>query len=129
MAGAVGPTGLPKIQLMPTRISVMPITAIMVPVTTGGKRSMRLTAGAIRMDTTPAPMMEPNSSCARPGSAVAMAAMGATEAKVTPIMTGSWMPNQRVAPSVWISVISPQQNRSAEISMATSSALSCSAGR
>ena len=89
---------------------------------------MRLTAGAIRMDTTPAPMMEPNSSCARrPGSAVAMAAMGATEAKVTPIMTGSWMPNQRVAPSVWISVISPQQNRSAEISMATSSALSCSA--
>ena len=130
MAGAVGPTGLPKIQLMPTRISVMPITAIMVPVTTGGKkRSMRLTAGAIRMDTTPAPMMEPNSSCAPagPGSAVAMAAMGATEAKVTPIMTGSWMPNQRVAPSVWISVISPQQNRSAEISMATSSALSCSA--
>ena len=65
MAGAVGPTGLPKIQLMPTRISVMPITAIMVPVTTGGKkRSMRLTAGAIRMDTTPAPMMEPNNSCA-----------------------------------------------------------------
>ena len=131
MAGAVGPTGLPKIQLMPTRISVMPITAIMVPVTTGGKkRSMRLTAGAIRMDTTPAPMMEPNSSCASPAPArVAMAAMGATEAKVTPIMTGSWMPNQRVAPSVWISVISPQQNRSAEISMATSSALSCSAGR
>ena len=35
--GAVGPKGLPKIQLMPTRIRLMPITAMMVPVTTGGK--------------------------------------------------------------------------------------------
>ena len=58
--GAVGPTGLPKIQLMPMRIRLMPITAMMVPVTTGGKkRSMRLTTGAIRMDITPAPMMAP----------------------------------------------------------------------
>ena len=52
--GAVGPTGLPKIQLMPTRIRLMPMTAMMVPVTTGGKnRSMRLTSGAIRIEITP----------------------------------------------------------------------------
>jgi hypothetical protein len=58
--GAVGPTGLPKIQLMPTRIRLMPMTAMMVPVTTGGKkRSMRLTMGAIRMEMTPAPMTAP----------------------------------------------------------------------
>ena len=37
MLGAVGPKGLPKIQLMPMRIRLMPITAMMVPVTTGGK--------------------------------------------------------------------------------------------
>ena len=122
MAGAVGPTGLPKIQLMPTRISVMPITAIMVPVTTGGKAQHAADGGRdqdghhARADDG----AEQQLRAAGPGSAVAMAAMGATEAKVTPIMTGSWMPNQRVAPSVWISVISPQQNRSAEISMATS---------
>lgn len=55
-AGAVGPTGLPKIQLMPTRISVMPMTAMIVPVTTGGKkRSIRLTSGAMRIETMPAP--------------------------------------------------------------------------
>jgi hypothetical protein len=42
--GAVGPTGLPKIQLMPMRISETPMTRMIVPVTTGGKkRSMRLT--------------------------------------------------------------------------------------
>ena len=65
MAGAVGPTGLPKIQLMPTRIRLMPMTVMMVPVTTGGKkRSMRLTIGAIRIEMMPAPMIEPNSSCA-----------------------------------------------------------------
>ena len=50
MFGAVGPTALPKIQLMPTRIRLTPITTMIVPVTTGGKkRSIRLTSGAIRM--------------------------------------------------------------------------------
>src|SRR5688572_8107673 len=129
-AGVVGPTGLPKIQLMPTRIRLMPITAMMVPVTTGGKkRSMRLTSGAVSIDTTPAPMMAPNSNCAPfwPGFALAMATMGATDAKVTPIITGSLMPNHCVAPSAWISVAMPQQNRSAEISSATSSGDSLSA--
>ena len=48
-----------------------------------------------------------------------MATIGATEAKVTPIITGSLMPNHCVAPSDWISVAMPQQNRSAEIRSAT----------
>jgi hypothetical protein len=48
---------------------------------------------------------------------LAIATMGATEAKVTPIITGSLMPNHWVAPSDWISVTRPQQNRSAEISI------------
>lgn len=90
--GAVGPTGLPKIQLMPTRIRLMPMTAMMVPVTTGGKkRSMRLTSGAIRMEITPAPITEPKISPAPavPPVVCAIEIMGATEAKVTPIITGS----------------------------------------
>ena len=130
MLGAVGPNGLPNIQLMPMRIRLIPITAMMVPVTTGGKkRSIRLTTGAINMATMPAPMMEPKISWAPavPGVALAIATIGATEAKVTPIMTGSLMPNHWVAPSDWISVTRPQQNRSADISMATCSGLSLSA--
>ena len=58
--GAVGPTGLPKIQLMPTRIRVTPITRMMVPVTSGGKNfSILPTKGAISMAMMPAPMMAP----------------------------------------------------------------------
>ena len=99
--GAVGPTGLPKIQLIPTRISVMPIMAIMVPVTTGGKkRSIRLTAGAMIMVMIPAPITVPKSNWAPswPGLACAMETMGPTAAKVTPIMTGSLMPKYCVKP-------------------------------
>ncbi len=106
------------------------MTAMMVPVTTGGKkRSMRLTAGAIRMEMTPAPMMEPKISPAPavPPVVCAIDTMGATEAKVTPIITGSLMPNHWVAPSAWISVTRPQQNRSAEISLATWSGVRLSA--
>ena len=128
--GAVGPTGLPKIQLMPTRIRLMPMIRMMVPVTTGGKnRSMRLTMGAMAIDMTPAPMMAPKiaPAPATPGLALAMATMGATAAKVTPIITGSLLPNYCVPPSDWISVTRPQQNRSAEISMATCSGLNLSA--
>jgi hypothetical protein len=87
MLGAVGPKWLPKIQLMPTRIRLMPITAMRVPVTTGGKnRSMRLTMGAIRIETMPVPMMAPKISPApcTPGLLLARATRGATEAKVTP---------------------------------------------
>ncbi len=39
---------------------------------------------------------------------------------MTPIITGSWMPNQRVMPRDWMIVAMPQQNRSAEIRKATS---------
>ena len=128
--GAVGPTGLPKIQLMPTRIRLMPITVMMVPVTTGGKkRSMRLTAGAIRMEITPEPMTAPKISPAPtcPPLLCAMDTMGATAAKVTPIITGSLIPNHCVAPRAWISVTRPQQNRSAEMSLATWSGVRFSA--
>ena len=130
VSGAVGPTGLPKIQLMPTRIRLMPMTAMMVPVTTGGKkRSMRLTTGAIRIEMMPAPMMAPNSMRAPsvPGLPLAIATIGPTAAKVTPIITGRRMPNHCVAPSAWIRVAMPQQNRSAEIRKATSCGPSLSA--
>ena len=59
--------------------------------------------------------------------ALAIATIGPTEAKVTPIITGSLMPNHCVAPSDWISVAMPQQKRSAEIRSATSSGVSFSA--
>ena len=103
---------------------------MMVPVTTGGKNlSTRLTIGAMAIDMTPAPMMAPKiaPAPATPGLALAMATIGATAAKVTPIITGSLMPNYFGAPSDWISMTRPQQNRSAEISMATCSGLNLSA--
>ncbi|OQC04681.1 MAG: hypothetical protein BWX79_02449 [Alphaproteobacteria bacterium ADurb.Bin100] len=90
---------------------------------------MRLTIGAMRIEITPAPMIDPKirPAPATPGLLLAIATMGATEAKVTPIITGSLMPNHWVAPRDWISVTRPQQNRSADISMATCSGLSLSA--
>ena len=74
------------------RIRLIPITAMMVPVTTGGKnRSIRLTSGAISMAITPDPMIAPKISCAPavPEVLLAMLTIGATAAKVTPIITGS----------------------------------------
>ena len=56
-----------------------------------------------------------------------MATIGPTAAKVTPIITGSRMPNHWVAPKDWISVTMPQTNRSAEIRKATSAGSSFSA--
>ena len=56
--------------------------------------------------------------------ALANATIGPTAAKVTPIITGSLMPNQRVMPRLWISVTMPQANRSALISSATCSGVS-----
>ena len=75
--------------------------AMMVPVTTGGKkRSSLLTSGAMIIESTPAPMMAPKIARApsTPGMALANATIGPTAAKVTPIMTGSLMPNQCVMP-------------------------------
>ena len=128
--GAVGPNGTPKIQLMPTRISVMPITRMIVPVTTGGKnRSIRLAIGAISTPMTPAAMIEPKiiRAPSAPGWASAIDTIGPTEAKVTPIITGMRTPNQGVKPSDCRIDTTPQQNRSAEIRKATSSGGSCSA--
>src|SRR5690606_14361997 len=47
-----------------------------------------------------------------------------TAAKVTPIITGSLMPNQRVAPKDWMMDTTPQTKRSAEIRKATCSGVS-----
>ena len=50
----------PPAQLMPMRISEMPMTVMMVPVTTGGKSgSSRLMNGATRMPNTPAAITAP----------------------------------------------------------------------
>ena len=50
----------PPAQLMPTRISEMPITMMMVPVTTGGNSgSIRLMNGAITMPKMPAAITAP----------------------------------------------------------------------
>ncbi len=117
-------------QPTPTRIRLMPMIAMMVPVTTGGKkRSSLLTIGAMSIETRPAPMIAPKIARApsTPGIALANATIGPTAAKVTPIITGSLMPNQRVTPSDWISVTMPQAKRSAEISSATCSGVSFSA--
>ena len=109
----------PPAQLMPTRISEMPITAMMVPVTTGGNSgSSRLMSGATRIAKMPAAMTEPKMPSRPISGSPAIATIGPTEAKVTPIITGSRMPNRQM-PSDWISVTMPQANRSALISNAT----------
>ncbi len=52
--------GPPIAQPTPTRIRLMPMMAMMVPVTTGGKkRSSRLIKGAISIEMMPAPMIAP----------------------------------------------------------------------
>ena len=115
---------------MPTRISVMPITRMIVPVTTGGKnRSIRLTIGAISTPMTPAAMIAPKiiRAPSAPGWVSAIDTIGPTEAKVTPIITGMRTPNQGVRPSDCRIDTTPQQKRSAEIRNATSSGGSCSA--
>ena len=78
---------------------------MMEPVTTGGKkRSIRLITGARKIEITPAPITAPNSARApsAPGAAPAMATMGPTAAKVTPIITGILTPSQAPAPSDWM---------------------------
>ena len=108
----------------------MPITRMIVPVTTGGKnRSIRLAIGAISTPMTPAAMIEPKiiRAPSAPGWASAIDTIGPTEAKVTPIITGMRTPNQGVTPSDCRIDTTPQQKRSAEIRKATSSGGSCSA--
>ena len=120
----------PNAQPTPTFIRLIPMTAMMVPVTTGGKkRSKRPITGAISIAMMPAPMMAPKIIRAPsvPGLALAMATIGPTAAKVTPIMTGSLMPNQGVKPKDWMSDTTPHTKRSAEINRATCSGLKLSA--
>lgn len=115
--------GLPKIHQIPICISVIPMTVMTVPVTTDGKkRSRRLATGAISIPNTPAAMIDPKMILApsAPGCGMAMATIGPTEAKVTPIITGRRTPNQRVSPKDWIIETIPQAKRSAEIRKATS---------
>ena len=83
-------------QPTPTRIRLTPMMVMMVPVTTGGKkRSILLMAGAMIIEMMPAPMMAPKMARApsTPGIWLAKATIGPTAAKVTPIITGSLMPN------------------------------------
>ena len=52
--------GAPAAQWIPTRIKEMPMTAMIVPVTTGGKSGrIRPIRGAARMPNRPAPMTPP----------------------------------------------------------------------
>ena len=98
---------------MPTPISDKPITAITVPTTTGGKkRSNFPIIGARKIPTTPAAIVAPNTSRMPSPGFVPIATIGPTAANVQPMMTGKRMPKiQR--PNVWISVATPQENRSA----------------
>ena len=92
---------------------------MIVPVTTeGNSGSSRLTKGAISMVTTPAAMTEPKMPSRPRSGLVAIATIGPTAAKVTPIITGRRMPKGPM-PSDWISVAMPQANRSALTSSAT----------
>src|SRR5438034_816118 len=102
----------PPAHVTPTRNSVMPITAMIVPVTIGGKkRTILPNHGATRTVNTPAPITAPNIPV-MPTPVVAIAAIGPTAANVTPMTTGRRMPNFHT-PRHWINVAMPQANRSA----------------
>ena len=109
----------PPAQLAATRSSDIPITEMMVPVTTGGNiGKRRLMNGATTMPKMPAAMTAPKMPLIPSSGLVAIASIGPTAAKVTPIITGSRMPNFQM-PIDWISVTMPAQSRSALMSSAT----------
>ena len=98
---------------MPIRINEIPMTAMIVPVTTGGKkRSSELMNGATMRPNIPAAMTEPKMPPSPSSGLPAMASIGATEAKVTPIMIGRRIPNGPM-PIDCMSVTMPQAKRSA----------------
>ncbi len=69
------------------------MTVMIDPVTTDGKkRSRRLMNGAATMPNTPAAITEPKIACRPSAGLLAIASIGDTEAKVTPIMIGRRMP-------------------------------------
>lgn len=114
ICGAVGPTGLPKIQLMPKRIRLTPGTRMILPVATGGKkRRIVANMGAIRIEMTPAALMAPMIARALGGAVrVGHGHHRHDGGKVTPIITGWRMPSHCVAPGDWIRVTIPQTMRS-----------------
>ena len=78
---------------MPIRMSVMPMTVMIDPVTTDGKkRSRRLMNGATTMPNTPAAITDPKITGRPRAGLLAIASIGDSDAKVTPIMTGRRMP-------------------------------------
>ena len=86
---------------------------MVVPVTTGGKkRSSELKKGATMRPNTPAAITEPKMA-PKPSSALsAIASIGDTEAKVTPIIIGRRIPNGPM-PTDCMIVTMPQIKRSA----------------
>ncbi|MCY1443117.1 hypothetical protein D9M71_595170 [compost metagenome] len=91
-----------------------------VPTTTSGKkRNIFAIKGAIKMTMAPATNMAPNTP-GKPKSGLApMAIIAPIPVNETPIMIGSFTPNQRT-PTVCTMVISPETNRSALIRKAIS---------
>ena len=113
---------------MPTRIREMPITRMMVPVTTGGNSgSSRLRR---RGNDGKHPGRDHRAVDAEQADigAAAIDSIGPTEANVTPIITGSRIPTPG-KPIHCTNVAMPQANKSALIRKATSSGGSFKAGR
>src|SRR5690606_2911907 len=107
----------PPTQSKPTRISVTPITVMMVPVTTGGNRPISLLkTGEIKILNNPARIHAPNMPVRPSSGFVPIAIMGVTAANDTPIITGKRIPNMPT-PQAWIKVMRPQQSKSALINM------------
>ena len=103
------------------------MTVMIDPVTTDGKkRSRRLMNGAATMPNTPAAITEPKIAWRPRAGLLAIASIGDSDAKVTPIITGRRMPTGPT-PNAWMKVATPQANRSALISSATWSRGSLSA--
>lgn len=97
----------------------MPITVMIDPVTTAGKkRSSRLMNGATTIPNAPAAITEPKIAGRPKAGLFAIASIGDKDAKVTPIITGRRMPTGPT-PRAWMNVATPQANRSASISSAT----------
>ena len=84
----------PPAQLTATRISESPITEMITPVTTwGNSGNILLTNGATITPNMPATIVAPKIPNNPSSGLVPMASIGLTAANVTPIITGSRMPN------------------------------------
>ena len=87
------PPSPPAIQFTATPIKEMPIRSMAVPVTTGAKsEESLLKSGAMNTPKIPEMIVAPKMPGRPRAGLEAMAMLGATETKVTPIMTGSRTP-------------------------------------